>query len=649
MGTNTRTMMDRRRFVQIGSATAASVALLGATGCAPEPSLSDTGKAEAAYTPGTFTSVQMGKKSDITVEVTFGDTAIESIEITDHGETDRIAQPAFERLPEQIVEYQSLALDAVTGATLSSMAVLAAVEDCVKQSGGDVSALKKQSGSVLKDDVVEQECDLVVIGAGISGMATALTAAQQGAKVVVFEKSSSMGGNALVSGGCLEYTDAPAELRSETNDGFASLFQEILAFNREAGIDGDSIDEVQKQWDQYYAEGNTKLFSSPEFLALQLCMLEGNTYDFQHAIAKDLQKGVSWLNEMNYPWCPLISLPGYSWPHFAKHDTDPNGEGYFNVFEQEMAGLSLDILYATPAEELIIEGGRVVGAKGTCADGTAYSVRAKDAVVIASGGYADNLDMLIERDKMWNWKEQKNFHCDNNYGHTGDGIRMAVEAGAEFGELPFNHMIFPFVDTVLFATETAVGLSNESVYVNLDGVRFCNEAASRTEMTIALMNQREGKAFQVVDEDSSGNNGNKTFTGMDIEYAIEMGILYRADTLEELADLMGVDQQTFVKTVNDYNEMARTFNDPEFGRSSWGENAVIETPPFYASPRTWASHITMDGITTDENHRALTPSGEPVPGLFVVGEAACGVIGVRSLGGGCSVALQLYGDKATTA
>ena len=230
----------------------------------------------------------------------------------------------------------------------------------------------------------------------------------------------------------------------------------------------------------------------------------------------------------------------------------------------------------------------------------------------------------------------------NRFVELGDGIRMATEAGAAFAELPFNQMVFPFVDTVLYATETTVGTTNESIYVNKAGKRFCDEGGSRTDMTIALMEQDGGVGFQVVDHDSSMITDGKTHTGMDVEYAIERGILYRADTLEELAGLMGVDEATFLKTVDDYNEMTRTFNDPEFGRSSFGPNAPLDNPPFYASPRTWAMHITMDGISTDSSHRALDAAGNVVPGLYVVGEAACGGRGVGSLGAGYAVAQSIY-------
>ena len=636
------TAINRRQFVQAGSVMAAALAL-GAPGFTPKLAFAKNDNTKASFVAGTYQGTALGKKSNITVETTFTDTAIKSITILSNSETERIAAPAFEKLPETIVSSQSLAVDTITGATLTSLGILGAVEDCVRQAEGDIKALKAIEVPTEDPTDEEIECDLAVIGAGISGMASALAAAQQGAKVVVFEKSSSMGGNALVSGGFIEYANAPEELRVEVNDGYRQIFEDVLQFNRDAGVDTSLVDAVQQQWDDYYADGNTKLFSSAEFLALQLCMLEGNTYDFQHTYALDVEGGTAWLDTMKFPWMPLVAIPGYSWAHFSGSSEDVNGEGYFNVFEREMEGLDIRILFATPAHELITEKGHITGVIGSSANGSTYTVHAKDGVIVASGGYAANEDMLKEHDKMWHWDELDTFHCDNNYGHTGDGIRMAMDVGAAFADLPFNQMVFPFVDTVLYATETTVGTTNESIYVNKAGKRFCDEGGSRTDMTIALMQQEDGVGFQVVDHDSAMITDGKTHTGMDVEYAIERGILYRADTLEELASFMDVDEATFLQTIEDYNKMVDSFEDPEFGRSSYGPNAHLDTPPFYASPRTWAMHITMDGISTDSSHRALNENDEVIPGLYVVGEAACGGRGVGSLGAGYAVAQSIYG------
>ena len=141
MGHGKNHVIDRRRFVQASSVAAAALAL-GATGCASSHPVAETGGTTTQFVAGTYQATALGKKSDITVEVVFSDTAIDSVRVVDHGETERIAAPAFEKIPEIIVASQSLAVDAVTGATLSSLALLSAVEDCARQADGDVSALK---------------------------------------------------------------------------------------------------------------------------------------------------------------------------------------------------------------------------------------------------------------------------------------------------------------------------------------------------------------------------------------------------------------------------------------------------------------------------------------------------------------------------
>lgn len=632
--------LSRRQFVGV-SAGAATMFAIGGFNSRPF-AYASTETDEASYKAGNYTAKGVGKKSEIVVEVAFSNTAIESIEIVEHGETPRIAQPAFEQLPKTIIELQSLNVDTVTGATLSSMGVLNAIEDCVKQADGDVAALKKGPCVVKKDEQIDIDCDLLVIGAGMSGMGAALTAAQLGAKVIVFEKSSSMGGNALVSGGFFTYANAPEELRTEMNDGYEKLFEEILQANLDAGVEESVIDEVRAQWDEYYATGTNKVFSSPELQALHLCTVNGDSYEDEHHKTLEEEVAAAWLDDMQFPWEKLTAIPGYSWPHWSRSSVDVNGEGYFNLFEDEMSGLDLQILYATPANKLLVENKTVIGAEGVSVNGTTYTVHAKDGVVLASGGYANNLDMLKEHDNMWGWEDLGVFHCDNNFGHDGDGIQLALEAGAAFKELPNNHMIFPFVDTIRFAPETTVGITNESVYINKQGVRFCDEGDTRYNMTVALMQQEDSVAFQIVDSDSSMITDGKTHTGMDVESAIKEGILFRADDLEELANLIEVDKDTFLATIESYNTMVETFEDVDFGRTSFGPNAKIDTPPYYASPRTWAMHITLDGIDTDDLHRALDTEQKPIEKLYVVGEASCGDAGIGTLGAGRAVAQKLY-------
>ena len=221
---------------------------------------------ELKFTPGTYSALAEGKNEPFEVEVTFSEDAITEISIPGHAETRYISDMALEKIPSQIVEYQSLNIDSVTGATITSNAIMTAVRDCVEQAGGATEVLEEAQGPEQSTETVELDADLVVIGAGASGMAAAVASALNGAKsVIVFEKTSNMGGNCMVSGGFFVYPAAPDELRPEMTDGLRNHFERVLENAAELGISPDAIAAVQQDYDDYYAAGNTRVYDSLDF------------------------------------------------------------------------------------------------------------------------------------------------------------------------------------------------------------------------------------------------------------------------------------------------------------------------------------------------------------------------------------------------
>lgn len=203
-------LIGRRRFIQLGAAAGMTMFVLGVTGCSPLPA---TSSAKSSYVPGAYTAQAQGKQSLVTVEVTFGENAIEAVEVLGHYESERIANTAISAITSDIVELQSLDVDAVTGATLTSMAILSAVRDCVGQAGGSVSDLEKVPGREKSDAVEVIETEVAIIGAGAAGLTSAIALAESGTEVLVMEKCGFMGGSMLVSGGRLQYPEAPLEYR----------------------------------------------------------------------------------------------------------------------------------------------------------------------------------------------------------------------------------------------------------------------------------------------------------------------------------------------------------------------------------------------------------------------------------------------------
>ena len=251
--------MSRRTFVKTATIAGVSIAVMGLAGCAPAAK-SDQ---QAGYTAGTYTAAAQGKFAPITVEMTFEDGSIASARVVKHEETEYISDRAIEEIPANIVEHQTLNIDTVTGSTLTSMAILTAAEDCVKQAGGDAKALKSNYEPPAKStEVVDLEADVVVAGAGASGMAAAVCCAQRGAKVIVVEKSCNIGGNGLVCGGYLEYPEAPVELRPDMTEAQKAEVDSKIAAAEQSSIPASYLDELKRQWADWQASGETKCFDS---------------------------------------------------------------------------------------------------------------------------------------------------------------------------------------------------------------------------------------------------------------------------------------------------------------------------------------------------------------------------------------------------
>lgn len=644
-------MIGRRQFIAAGSVAAASVALFGLAGCTPASLGSTDGS--PAFAAGVYQAEAPGKKGAVKVEVTFAEDAIEDVKVLDSLETPRISAVPFERIPQEIIEYQSLGIDAVSGATLCSMAVLAAVEDCVEQAGGDVSALRKATGPAKSDAEETIDADIVVIGAGAAGLAAALESAINGAKVAVFEKCANIGGNMLVSGGVLSYIEAPDDLRQEMRDGYRNYFAQAMEKARAIGVPEDKVAEVQKQYDDYYAAGSTKVFDSTEWQAIyNLLGLGAMAYDegmYQSMLAScdDSVALMDWMNQFDIDWKKLVAVAGYPWPDLASPATGECGEGYCEAFDRylESHGNPIDFLFSTPAEELITDAsGRVTGARGTCQDGTVYTVNASKAVIIASGGFSGNTDLLLTYDDEWGFASMglASIPTTNNYGHTGDGLLMGMEVGAAFVATTPNYMVLPFANAVDQSVESIVGDSGNALLVNKEGKRFVDESRSRNEISKAQMQQTDQMSYLISDTHNSGVVDGYNMFGTDVQQMLDNAKLYKADTLDDLAALIDMDAAALKETVAAYNGYAAEGVDPDFGRTMFTETSPVVEGPFYANPCHWAMHITGCGLAVDiMSAEVLDDAGQPVPGLYAIGEVTCAGGGIAVMSNGLNLADSL--------
>lgn len=632
--------MSRRHFLIGASIAAAQLAALGLGGCSPRGTLSETGSGSsaAAFTPGTYRGEAEGKHGPVVVEIDCSESAIEAVRVVEDVENERISRTARERIPAQIVEYQSLGVDTVTGATLTSMAILSAASAAAEEAGADVDALRSAPGAPASGETVEASADVVVVGAGASGMAAAISAAQAGAgKVVVVETTSCMGGNALVSGGYVDYIEAPDELREDMAAGYAEYFAMRLQAARDAGIDSALIDRIQADYDAYYAAGATKVYDSTDYHSIDYYFLTGGYYPLEHwqAYSPTIVEMNSWLTDMGMEWNPLMGIVGNPWPRSASPKHGSCGEGYFNLFEETLQteGFPIEFIFEAPAQELITDGGRVAGVVAQGKDGTTYRVTAKRGVILATGGFSGNSDMLKQYNTYWPFDPSAAIVSTNAYGHNGHGIEMALSVGGAAEDMD-NYMLFPFADCKDYSTETIVGNSGEAMMVNQEGKRFVNETMDRATIIAAMMEQTDNRGYLISDKTNSLIVDGTTYFGADEETLIARGQLFRADTIEELAGMVGIDPSALAASVEAYNKAAETLQDPECGRTMFTATCPIDEPPFYASPRMWAAHITLGGLKVDEDWRVLGESGAPVEGLFAVGEMVNGFFGVTSMANG---------------
>lgn len=633
--------VSRRNFVKTMTVAGVSVAVLGLGGCAPAAD-----RKEGSFKAGTYSASSQGKFGPVEVEVEFSESAITNVRVAKHEETQYISDRAIAEIPELIVDTQSLGIDAISGATLTSMAIVSAAADCVDQAGGSASKMKKYDKPAPSDEIVEMEADVVIVGAGASGMVAAVAAAELGAqKVIVFEKSCNVGGNGLVCGGYLEYADSPVDLRPEMTDAQKEILEEKIAAAESSEIDPEKLNALKREWEDWKASGNEKCFDSVYLQSIEYTLPTCEDYDATLLICEREIDFGQWLLDRGFEFKDVVGIVGYPWPRWAVPAEGVCGQGYFMLYDELLSenNYPVEIMLNTPATELIAEGDKVVGAMAVAEDGTTYKAISKNGVILASGGFSGNPDMLREYNEIWPWDDDQPIPTTNCYGHEGDGITMGLAVGAAVGNMALQ-MPFPFADCKNATDETTVGDDIDCVIVNKEGKRFMNEVLDRYTMTENIMKQTDQMMYMISDADTSRVEGDVNRYGHSLQSLVDQEQLYVADTLEELAAKIGCDSDVFTATIERYNEIARAKEDPDFGRIDFTDISPIENAPFYASPRTWAMHITSGGLVNDpgQGYAVLREDGSAIEGLFAIGETAKGPAGVAVMSQGLAIAKYLF-------
>lgn len=614
-------MRKNRRLAALMMAAVMAGSLAG---CQSKPAETTTAaateaaaEAAGAYKAGTYSATVTGMQ-EMTVTVTFSEDAITDIQL-EHKETPGIGEPVCESFPQQILDLQGLGLDAVSGATLTSNAILEGVADCVEQAGGDAEALKAvKPEKAAKAEDEELTADVVVIGAGGAGMAAAVTANQAGKSVIVIEKTGNMGGNTALAGGALNAVDDGSETALARNDSVDFHYKQTFEGGDEQG--------------------------DPELVRT----LVENAWD-----------GVEWLKSLGMEFQDGVFTVTGGMYERAHKPVEPEGSGFFKTYQAYMdANEGITMKYNTKAEQLLVEDGVVVGVACTGETGNKVTVKATNGVVLATGGFGQNVEMREKYNaetKLWPTLDES-IPSTNTTAITGDGILMAEEIGAELIQMG-NIQMLPLGDPKTGSLSGNIEHAVESrIFVNKEGNRFVNEGGRRDEMTLALFEQPDTTMYIIMDSDGyptgdEVNNFNETINDL-----VAAGRAYKADTLEELAEQIGVPAENLVATVEEYNRHCLGGDlegqEDEFGRilftDTKQENNGINDAPYYAAARVPTVHHTMGGVKINTNTEVIGTDGEVIPGLYAAGEVTGGIHGSNRLGGNALTDTVVFGRIAGT-
>ncbi len=557
------------------------------------------GSAFAAMTDGTYTGEGKGRNGTITVEVTVKAGKLDAVKVVKHTETVGISDAAVADFPKAIVAAQSTAVDAVAGATMTSEGIRAAVAQAIQKAGGDpaqfaTAVVKKKAAKKL----VKENADIVVVGAGGSGISAAVKAETLGANVILIEKMPVIGGATALNAGTLIATGSKyqREVMKETKDSPELAYKDIFTVGKNR--------------------------NDPVLVKM---------------VTERVGGVVDWLiYDMKIPYGPAAT----QYPdHSANRQLGVTGRSvnYLNLMREKFLGMGGKLMLQTRAQELIRDdAGKVVGVRATDKDGNTVELTSK-AVILASGGYGAVKSMLP--------KEMSNYVFYGLDSETGDGYKMATAIGAGTINLDLVKMYPQGVETVpghgLAATASSTDTMKKSgaIYVNKLGQRYVDENAALGVLTDKTVAQPDHIAYIVMDakawkeyvrkslEDKLVPNEETLMTWTKI---VNNGrpVMAVSDNLADAAKTMGVDAEGLAKTVAHWNDMVKAGKDTDFNRKITGG---LGEGPYYIVEQKVRYQTTLGGLKADADLRILDKAGKPIPGLYGAGCVVGGANGADSL------------------
>ena len=535
-----------------------------------------------------------GHKGEVIATVNFDGDTIKSIE-TVHNETEGLGDQAIEKLTKEMVDNNTVKVDAISGATKSSIAFIKAVSDAIKDSGRNVKDYQKDVKAKEKNDS-SKDVDVVVVGGGGAGFAAAVSAKESGAEVVLLEKMPQVGGNTLISGG--EYAAPENDLQKE--DGIEDSKELFASDVKEAGGDPELID-----------------------------VLADHATEDAYWLRDDI--GVKWLDS-------LMFFGGHS----VKRSLIPeahSGNELIKNYLKKCEELGIEVITEADVKEILTKDDQVCGVKAETADGS-LTVNAK-SVVLATGGFGANDEMTFENDN----EIDEYVKSTNAPGSTGDGITMAEKLGADtvgMDQIQLYPVCDPETGRLLYVGDTR--LVGGALLVNKEGKRFVEELGTRREISLAIKAQTDHVGYLIWDEKSNEVTGTMASNPEEAKEQFDKGNLYKADTIEELAEHFDIDKDQLLETVETFNENSLKKEDPDFNLRMLGW--TIEEGPYYMLKAAPAVHHTMGGLKINKEAEVLDKDGNPIKGLYAAGEVTGGIHGSNRLGSAAIADITVFGRIA---
>lgn len=517
-------------------------------GCAPKT-------ADGNLADGTYSGKGNGFNGEMTVEVVIEEGNITDVILKENGESEPVIDRAFEVIKERVIKEQSPIIDTVTGATFSTYGAKVAVAEALKEAGKDFGeiTLNTVPEQPEKKELPAEETQVVVVGSGPSGLAAAIAAKENGVEdVILIEKLDILSGNGKFDMNFFDMINS----KPLQEDNRVIEVEDFIAMKEKA------VDSEERK--QVWAEGAYNLDA--------------------------------WLREMGIE----LNFSASGTNHMAEAD-EYAGDHIQRGLEAKAKELGVDIRIGNKGIDLIMTDGVNTGVKVETREGT-YDINA-DAVIVSTGGFSHNKDLLAEYAPG-----AERVETSNQMGATGDFVKIF-----EDHDIKLDHMdVLSVFKMIIKNRRDLTGGGDGFMLVNKDAKRFVAENTSGLDFAHTILDQPDGKAFYIYDQ----NLYDATYR---LQKHNDLGYHFKADTLDELAEMLGLDATTLSETMKTYNQAVNKEIEDEF-RDEPAEKPMNETGPYYGVQVESAIHMTKGGVVANEKTEVINNNNEVVKGLYASGE-----------------------------